>query len=498
MRRKPNQNDFVYSIYKPFRNQIRHYNLLDSLFVVWGYSRNLTFDLPFPDELEIPFGFNPTGARESRRSKGIPEFELDFLLKEFIINCHTNRTTDTLKRKKNLSHLVNYLRKNIRDELDKKYSGTDNVFISFNRMAYNQLKWQLGHNQNIVFRYYKLYSDPILSQLIEKQFKLTPYDLFILGFVFYRLSGVNFLINPFKLEVKRLTVEKVNFFIENFSMSIDEIKKELIESQQMNENLLYSFNPLHAKPIIRYNDKFLCPLQMLLFWQITDGIYYRIVNESGFENSYGRSFERYIGEVIQKTINNPDIGVYEEQIYGREEKRTCDWIIYDKNAILFIECKTKRTTMPSKTELDVSKGLEKDLKKMASFICQIYKTYLDYTVDFYPNLKYDEKRLFVPLVLTLEEWYINYNFKIQGMLHEMVIVELETKGMETDLLQKFPYQIRSSDEFEKDIQIINDIGLHTYFDKLKKNELHELVQNFRYKTIFDDEFEETFIKPLKN
>lgn len=44
---------FISSLYTPFRNQIRQYNLIDSLIVIWGYARNFTFDLPFPSEIEL-------------------------------------------------------------------------------------------------------------------------------------------------------------------------------------------------------------------------------------------------------------------------------------------------------------------------------------------------------------------------------------------------------------------------------------------------------------
>lgn len=497
MNETDHENSIVFNAYKPFRNQIRKYNLFDCLFIIWGYSRNLTFDLPFPSIIEIPEGFVPNGDRNDRRSYGIPEFELEFFLKEFIINSDTLPTKHSLTKKKNLSNLVNYYRVHIRDYLDSEFSFGDNVLLSFNRMVHNQFKWQLGHNQNIIFRYFKIYSDPILSQIVEKQFSLTPLELFIIGFSMYRMSGNEFIIKPFNVETPMLTKKMFDTFIDNFSITIDQAREDMKACQQMNKNLLFSFNPLIAKPLIRINDKVMCPLQMLLFWQITDGLYYRIINEKGFENAYGKSFEKYIGQVISKVCNNPNIQVYEEQIYGKEEKRTTDWVIYDEKAILFIECKTKRITLLSKIELDITKGLKKDLAKMASFIYQIYKSYLDYRENKYPDLEFCESRIFVPLVLTLEDWYINMNFTIYSMLKEMVIAEFESNGLDINLINQYPYHIRSSSEFEKDIQIINEIGIYEYFEKTNKNELHEFVEKFNYNIPFADEFEDTFIKPMQ-
>jgi hypothetical protein len=492
------QNDFIYSLYKPFRNQIRNYNLLDSLYLIWGYSRNFTFNLNFPSDIEKPNGFLPHEDINHRRYYSIPEFEQEFLLKEFILNCDAWQTKYSLKQKNKLSKLVNYLRFSFIDEIDKHFTTQGDFLLEFNRMAHRQFNWQLGYNPKEIFRYYKVYADKEVSTIIKNKFKLTTYEIFIIGFFFFRWSAEHFRTNlPFTSEFTLISDEMIEIFFQNFSMSMEEAKEELKASQQMNENLFYSFNPLRAKPILVYQNTFICPIQLLLFWQITGGIYYSIVKELGFENAFGNSFQNYIGEVLRKCCDNPNLKIIAEEKYGKEEMRTTDWILTDENAILFIECKAKRMTMLSKSELNIQLGLEGDLKKMASFITQLYKTYIEYTEDKYPQIAFDSSKKFIPLVITLEAWYINLNPRIWKMLREKVIENFNKRKISVSLIDNFPYHIRSSEDFEKDIQLINSLGILGYFDKVTKNELHDYIQNFNYCNPFEGEFEKIFIEPLE-
>ena len=491
-------DNFIYSLYKPFRNQIKQYNLLESLAVIWSYSRNFTFDLPFPSDIELPNHFFPSDDINIRRYRGLPEFEQEFLLKEFIINCDRSTTKYSLKQKIKLSKLINYLRFSFNDEIDKKYTTNGDFLLEFNRMAHRQFNWQMGYNQKIIFRYYKVYVDADVSSIIKRKFKLTSYELFIIGFFLFIWTGDHFRTDlPFRSEVSLITSEMIDIFFQNFSISIEQAKEELKACQQMNANIFYSYNPLLAKPILIFENSFMCPIQLLLFWQVTAGIYYSIVNEKGFENAYGNSFQNYIGEVLFKCCNNSNFKIFPEEKYGKEEKRTTDWIVRDENAVLFIECKAKRMTMVSKTELDIKMGLEKDLKKMASFIIQLYKTYIDYSKGKYPQLSFDSTKKFVPLVITLEAWYININPRIQELLKELVIEDLKANDLDATLIDKYPYHIRSSEEFEKDIQLINSLGILSYFERVVKNELIDYTKNYKFRNPFEGEFEKTFLDPLR-
>lgn len=493
-----NRDKDIFEIYRPFRNKLAKFNVLDSLYLIWGYSRNYTFDQEFPRDIERPFGFNPFEEDLfARKYKGVFDHELEFLQKEIILNCDIAQTKYTLRHQLHFSKLMNYLRSTLNEDIDKLYTAQDNFLLEFNRIAHRQFKWQLGYGRESIFRYYQIYSDKALSEIIQKRFQLTPQQLFLIGFLLFSWTGTNFRTAlPFKSTAKAITNEMISIFINHFSMTIDEARWQLKENQQINENLFYSYNPLLAKPLLIEKSDFMCPIPIFMFWQITSGIYYSIVNEKNFSEAFGNSFQNFIGEVLKKSCTSANIQIYPEEIFGKEEHRTTDWIIADNNSILFIECKTKRMRLDSKSILGVTQGLEKDLKKMAEFITQVYKTYIDYKNNLYPTLKFDSNKEFYPLVLTLEDWYINFNHVILDMLKSFVIELFNIINLDIMLLESFPYHIRCASEFERDIQLINSIGIKGYFTKVANNTIQEDIKEFEFKNIYEGEYEKVFVEPF--
>lgn len=493
------RNQEVFDIYRPFRNLLSKFNTIDSLYVIWGYSRNYTFNLDFPEDIDKLVGFNPneTDLNLRKYRGGFFDHELEFLLREAIINCDFVKTKHSLKEGRNSIKLINYMRSTLSDGLSKKINIKDNLFVEFNRMAHNQFNWQMGYNLKTVFRYNQIYSDAAVSTIIYNKLNLTPKQILLIGSLLFSYAGNNFITPMITSSTTDLiTVEMINTYLSHFSTTIDDVKHELKEYQQINENLLYTYNPLFAKPIIIEKGGIICPMPMLIFWQMTAGIYYSICDDADFSQAFGDSFQNYVGTVIQKSCNNENLKTFQEEIFGRQEKRTSDWIITDTDSILFIECKTKRMRLDSKTELDSNNGLNKDLKKMAEFVTQLYKTYIDYTLGLYPSIAFDESKEFFPLVLTLEDWGTNFNHLILETITNLTKIEFEKNNLDISLITKYPFNIRCASEFEKDIQLINALGIKDYFKKVQSNQIIDFIDTFEYKNIYEGEYEKIF-PPIK-
>lgn len=492
----------IYSLYKPLRNRLaNNYNLIESLFVIWAYSRNNFFNYPFPAEIELPYNFDPNGGFKKRYNGGIPEYELEFLMKQILINCQDYITKKSLFKASELAKVVNYSRKELYEYIEEKIMLTDDVFIEFNRKAHSQFKEQFSFNPGNLIRYYKIYSEKNLNSLIEQKLHLNVYELFIIGLLFFDTTSKNFRKSlTFHNALPNISDEKLIVFISNFSTTFEIAKIDLLKHQQINENLFYTFNTLLSKPLIIYKNSFLCPIPHMIYSLITEGIYYNIVDNKGvFSEAYGNSFQNYIGEVLHK-ICTQKFNIHPEAVYySPDEKRTTDWILEDENSVMFIECKTLRLTLISKTNMDIfsPKGLNEDLEEMAKQITKIYVTYLDYVNNLYPQIKFDPKKNFIPSIVILEEWYLFANPMLHTKLKELVSNELDKKGLDSSLLEKFPYIMYSSHFFEKDIQLINTIGISSYSDKFYKNDLNEIRKNANLKDVFEDEFNEIFLSPLK-
>jgi hypothetical protein len=76
----------TYELYKPLRNHLRQYSLLESLGVVRAYVQHLQFDQAFPSDIEVDATFLRASDVE-KRVYGVHEWELELLAKELILNA---------------------------------------------------------------------------------------------------------------------------------------------------------------------------------------------------------------------------------------------------------------------------------------------------------------------------------------------------------------------------------------------------------------------------
>ena len=475
--RKEGQLDFVFELYKPFRNQLRNLELMDALYVIWGFARNLTFDLPLPDDIQRPQRFNPRSDKNTRRYRGINDFELEFLYKEMLLHAvpdlpakHDPKQVDTLAK------LVNYMRHNLSNQIDAKYADRDLIMVNFNRTFHQQFKWQQSYTRNAIFRYYKIFAAPEVGHLVQQVYGLTTWELFVLGFFFFRITGDQFKNrHPYPSRFDRLDNEMVTRFFRVFAATIPEIRQEIEQHQQMNENLMYAFNPVTVRPILIHGGYFVCPVPLLLFWQVTSGTYYAIVKEKGFNHAFGAAFENYVGEVIHK-VNKGRFIVYPEVTYGKPEKKSVDWLVEEPGCLLFIECKAKRMTLNARTNAGLTEGLTADLHKMADFVLQLYKSLLEYLDGNYPHRPFDPDLTIHLLVLTFEPWYLEYNMDLRQIIRERVMVLFLENDLDPGLLEQYPYQVSSIEEFESDLQIIHEIGIAEYYRLRSTDQLYDIVQ----------------------
>jgi hypothetical protein len=483
----------IATLYVTLSHALKRYELFDSLQLIWGFSRNLIFDLPIPEDIELSPSFSYEADKQNRRFSTLPEFEMEFLVKEIIINCSTAKQPVTLKTHNNIQSIIRYVRY-LDDEIVRQFA-TDNILLEFNRMVHRQFIWQYEYHTSIVMRYYKLYTHKDVIGTFESSIGLTPHQATIIGLAFFQSLGKHFAMPHYKhSNVPGITIEMFNKFLSLFSSPIDDLRNELISNQKLDQNLFYTYNPLLAKPIIAYKEFLLCPIPSLIFWKMTGGFYYSLVGKNNFE-AFGKAFEDYVGEVIQAANTKNIITALPEQTYGKQEKKSADWVIYDSDAVLFVECKVKRMTLNSKTSLqiDSESGMLDDLTSLASAVVQLYKTFIDYQNGKYSLLTYDNTKKFYPVVVTLEEWFLPINPLLMQTLHEKVEEKLSASNLDVNLTKLHPFHISSVDHFENHIQIIQEKGITHFFDLLNSNNLSQRD----YKHLFAGQFEELILKPVK-
>lgn len=458
-----------YALYKPLRNYLRQFSLTESLYALWNYARLLQFNKKPNSDMLIPAEYQ---ERDSMMFKGhVHPWEIDIMAKESIINCEEITSKKTLRIWNYLADGVNKL-KAFENKLSDKYISENNVLQELIRISHRQFVWESRYPQpKLMVRYYKLFSTEMLSRIIERKIGISAKKLYIVGTV---LTGA-FVENiarsyPVNVSIKQFTVKDFDLFFQHFSKDLGELKKILLNEQQYNEKFPYAFNSLHAFPLIKmdYRGSFslVCPIPTLLFWRFTDGIYYEICGESGFDAAFGDSFQKYVGEVILKCVENNKVIAEDSYKVGKRKEFTVDWIINDKDAALFIECKAKRLVYSAKVEILSANALESELEKMSEMILQIYKTIHDYKEGHYKKLSFDLHKKIFPMLITLENWYFFGN-KFNEILDSKLQEKFNTHKLPIAWLQEMPYSICSIEDFEDIAQVIGPVGVEKFmYDKL--------------------------------
>ena len=393
--------------YKPLRNYIRKLCIDDSLFVIWNYTQYLQFGKKISKEIEV----NPALLyRKDTKSWRPNEWELELLVKEIIINSlETYPSSTSLKKWHHFYIALNKLRY-IRDEVAKTYIDKDNVLTEFYRIAHRQFPWQSRADFKFLFRHYKIFSNSTINDIVQNILGISVRDLYYIGLAFFAIySEKPEILLPLQLDLEKLGInlDKVNRFLNFTSENLSTLKDKIIQEQEFDDRFEYIYNPMRAYPIIKMpfkrKDSLVCPMLTLLFWRITSGLYYEICDEKDFGDNFGHSFQKYIGDVIEKANNNKAINFMEEEEYrvGRNRKDTVDWIVYDKDSALFIECKARRISLPAKIELRDNTIIVEELDKMVKIIVQIYKAIDDYCNNLYPSFKYEEGWLIYPIIITM-------------------------------------------------------------------------------------------------
>lgn len=472
----------IYESHKPLRNRLRKVSLEDVFYVVWAYARNLHFnDWKIPKDIQVdPSYLNAKHWIDA----GIYPWNLEILVRESVLNgSYGSYHPDIHKTFKKWSYFAN-AHNNIRDiegDISKERISAGNINSAMNLVAHRQFHWQALPKTDYYMRYYKIFSEEKVKAIIETNLGISVYEIYITGLAmvgaYLGSPELNF---PITIELRTITASKFSIFLQMFGKEFNELKKLVQSEHKMDEDFHSIVPSLRMFPLIRmvYRGKeaVVCPIPSLLFWRMTSGLYYDIVKipGTGFDNAFGNAFEKYVGDIIEATMN-PLIqrNRGEEYKIGKEKKETSDWVIWDEEAILLIECKTKRMRLESKNSLDET-FVEKDLEKMADFLLQLYKSIQNYKNNEYPFVTNSKKRKIYPMILTLENWHI-MGVERFIRINELLRTKLIETGINPICIEENPYTISSIDEFEHAAQVVSRVGINQFMEK-KVDDKHRYYQ----------------------
>ena len=176
---------------------------------------------------------------------------------------------------------------------------------------------------------------------------------------------------------------------------------------------------------------------------------------------------------MKKNIHKAEI--FPEELYkvGKLKKMSSDWII-SGDALVFIECKTKRISQSAKEELLTEKYINQEISVLANAAIQIYKQINDFRNENYKSISYSSNKAkkVYPLIVTLEDWFL-FGDDLIKRLETSVKDKLKAENLDPKLWSEMPISVCCVEELERFTQLFDLVGIEKFmsikvFDSDKK------------------------------
>jgi len=443
-----------YRDYKPFRNFLRDFPLLESLIHIWRYS---LFTI---DKLALPPNYI-SGVPRSVTPNTVPfPWELDLLAREIVLNGGLGGTR-SLDRWNDLARVMNETRRLDGAAFMLGNDGDPDVMIELHRLAHRQFPFNDIGIFPIV-RASKVLGTDTIDEIARRELGLSARQFFKLGTAvtghFHKKWGLSTIQDYSTIG---LSAENTKAFFQRLTIPMAELKRLLRGLQRYDHAWAYTWNPLVATPLIAFDpehpDRVICPIPHYLLKRTFGGLFYDLINVADFQNPYGNSFQAYIGELIKRVCKPPRFELLATKPYdvGGSPSHGVDWILSDDTGHIFIEAKTKRLTIKARMASEQD-ALDKDLGILADAIVQNYRNILDAVTgktDWTPDA-----RPIYSLILTLEDLFI-FSPRVKKKLDDKILPALAAACIDPKVLQQMPWQLGSAHEFELASQVIAQVGI---------------------------------------
>jgi len=442
----------MFEQYKPLRNYLRKFGIRKSFEELWGFFQYRTNGQP-----ALP-ATRQWQALDFHRN--VHPWNLALLTRELVLNAQRVGTASL----RNYDDFVGAMNRigGFEEAISKKHVSTENVLEHLHLVSHQQFPWQRNHPERDLIRYIKIFGEERLEGVVRDKTGLSMEELYVMGLAIggalVRQSGINanYDFTPFGIPLDRTRA-----FISRVSTSLQALREKLRDLQRLDETWAYTWNPLEAKPLVSLdpaNPHLLhCPIPHFMMRRFSAGIYYEIVKETDFDNAFGQSYERYVGDVLHEIFPQQTFSIVKPKAYEvrREVHHGPDWILSDDHATVVIECKTKRLPIAGKISTDPEQ-LRRHLIPLADAVVQSYKN-IDEALRGLASWQPDGRPIY-PLVITLEDWYL-MSPSLHATLRELIEEGLEKVGLSKGMASTMPYCITSIIEFELTGQAIAQVGI---------------------------------------
>jgi hypothetical protein len=434
----------MFEHYKPLRNFLRGFNLWSGLGTTYSYMQHLRFRAPLADQLKN----QPLRLGKSSLDAGLHPHLVELLARELILNAEP-RSGKPFNNAAVAFKAMSMIHRLDDTSWGQRESHPGDILPHLSRIAFKQFPWQSPLTNGVLARYHRLYGHSRVAAMVEAEFGMTPAELFqlllLLAEEMLRGPVLGFEFLP---SAEPSICEPVLALSDRLSQSHRDLRSMMAEQQKFDVDWAYTFNPLRAFPLVHAGNprSVMCPAPPILIQRLTDGLYFDLIRvDKRFGHAVGSAFEDYVGAAAV-AIGGGAFNLLEEQCWGKPERRSVDWIVSDKSATLFVECKLGRLDIASQTQLGAEPPFITAIERLAGHVGQVFATLAEALAGGYPHWQPDGRPVH-PIVVTFHEWFAFGPF-FYGHLDQLIGSEFERRGLDPGLLERYPYTICSIEEFE--------------------------------------------------
>lgn len=177
----------------------------------------------------------------------------------------------------------------------------------------------------------------------------------------------------------------------------------------------WSYSPLERRPLLDLGEDLAGPAPHFLMGQLTPtGLYYLGLDVFGktFGQALGDAFEKYIGAQLDLLTHAQ---VHREITYGKDSRKSCDYIVVTAECVILVECKSGRP------DLDARQGDSSTAMKKIEKAREQLETTANLIRTRHPNFAHIPRdRPFIGLVVTLEPHYVIETLSEDHLISEVL------------------------------------------------------------------------------
>lgn len=434
------------------------FGLRDSMVHIWAYSLHIGHGYGLPME----YAHSRPGLPDQIRPY-VFEFYLDLYVREIL--QHAGPSKGARRSLRNWTDLGT-LHNAIRSYSEFKAKCDLDIWTAMHRIGHQQLPHFDRFSAAYFGRYWSLYKRGRLSNIVFKALGLTSEDYFLLAGATQALFMRNYEVALMpQLAMLGLDSSAVAARVAAISGTPKLLRNRCALDARYDSSWDYTPNPMVVKPLIQLRsdapDRLTCPRPSLLGKRLLAGLFYDLADADGFAQAYGDAFEELVGDCFSHLTGKATAERPAPYFVGKAKHHGSDWLLRDTSTSLFVECKTMRIPVPARLAADPG-DLESGLTRLAKAVVQNYRNILDATSG-RAGIKLPDGAIY-SLIVTLEDWIL-FSHKSVDALTSLVEKELEARGMDTDLQERYPFSIVSYAALPEVVDSISEHGLRIFTEK---------------------------------